>query len=140
MKYYRDTKTGNIHAYEADGSQDTYIPKHFELLMPEEATALQKPTPEEELAAMQKAFTDAIQARLDSFAQTRGYDGILSAATYATSTVPQFHAEGQYAVEARDMTWAKAYEILGAVLSGQRPMPTQEEVLAELPVLTWPEV
>ncbi|MDR2489019.1 MAG: hypothetical protein LBD42_05975 [Desulfovibrio sp.] len=85
------------------------------------------------------AFTAAIQSRLDAFAQTRGYDGILSAATYATSTVPKFAAEGQYAVEARDATWAKGYEILDAVLSGQRPMPTIEEVMEELPPLAWPE-
>ena len=88
---------------------------------------------------IQAEFTGAIQARLDAFAQTRGYDGILSAATYATSTIPQFAAEGQYAVEARDTTWAKGYEILNAVLAGQRPMPTLEEVFAELPVLEWPD-
>ena len=95
-------------------------------------------TPEERQAATQEAFTDAIQARLDAFAQTRNYDGILSAATYATSTVPQFRAEGQYAVEARDATWAAGYAILGAVLAGERPMPTLEEVMAELPPLEWP--
>ena len=108
-------------------------------ITPEEAAELQKPTPEELLAAAQQQFTDAIQARLDAFAKTRGYDGILSAATYATSTVPQFKAEGQYAVEARDLTWAKGYEIMGAVLAGQRPMPSIEEVFAVLPVLEWPE-
>ena len=79
-----------------------------------------------------------IQKRLDDFARTRNYDGILSAATYATSTVPKFKAEGQYAVEARDATWAKCYEILAAVEGGTRPMPTLEELIAELPVLTWP--
>ena len=62
----------------------------------------------------------------------------MSAATYATSTVPKFKAEGQYAVEARDATWAKCYEVLAAVKSGSRPMPTLKELLAELPVLTWP--
>lgn len=92
------------------------------------------PTPEEQ----QAAFTAAIQAHLDGFARTRNYDGILSAATYATSTVPKFRAEGQYAVESRDATWAKAYEILGAVMTEQRPMPTLEEVIAELPELAWP--
>ena len=92
------------------------------------------PTPEERLAA----FTHAIQARLDDFARTRNYDGILSAATYATSIVPRFKAEGQYAVEARDLTWAKGYDIMGAVMAGQRPMPTLDEVIAELPPLEWP--
>jgi len=49
-------------------------------------------------------------------------------------------AEGQFMVEARDATWATGYEILNAVLSGQRPMPSIEEVIAELPPLAWPEV
>ena len=92
------------------------------------------PTPEEQL----EAFTFAIQAHLDAFARTRNYDGIMSAATYATSTVPKFRAEGQYAVEARDATWANGYEIMGAVMSGARPMPTLDEVIAELPALAWP--
>ena len=92
-------------------------------------------TPEEQL----EAFTAAIQAHLDAFARTRNYDGIMSAATYATSTVPKFRAEGQYAVEARDLTWAKGYEIMDDVVSGTRPMPTLEEVIAELPELKWPE-
>lgn len=83
-------------------------------------------------------YTAAVQKHLDDFARTRGYDGILSAATYATSTVPKFKAEGQYAVEARDATWAKCYEVLAAAEAGTRPMPTFEELLAELPVLAWP--
>ena len=83
-------------------------------------------------------YTAAVQKHLDDFARTRGYDGIMSAATYATSTVPKFKAEGQYAVEARDATWAKCYEVLAAVEAGSSPMPTLEELLAELPVLEWP--
>lgn len=83
-------------------------------------------------------YTAGVQKHLDDFAKARNYDGILSAATYATSTVPKFAAEGQYAVEARDATWAKCYEILAAVEGGTRPMPTMEELIAEFPVLTWP--
>ena len=92
------------------------------------------PAPEQIIAQ----YTGAVQQHLDNFARTRNYDGILSAATYATSQVPKFKAEGQYAVEARDATWAKCYEILAAVEAGSRPMPTLDELLAELPVLTWP--
>lgn len=83
-------------------------------------------------------YTAAVQKHLDDFARTLGYDGIMSACTYATSTVPKFKAEGQYAVEARDATWTKCYEVLAAVEAGSRPMPTLEELLTELPVLTWP--
>lgn len=83
-------------------------------------------------------YVAAVQKHLDDFARTRGYDGIMSAATYATSTVPKFKAEGQYAVEARDATWAKCYEVMAAVEAGSRPMPTIDELFAELPVLTWP--
>ena len=53
--------------------------------------------------------------------------------------MPKFRAEGRYAVEARDLTWAKGYEIMDAVLAGARPMPDLEEVIAELPALAWPE-
>jgi len=84
-------------------------------------------------------YTSAVQKRLDDFACTRGYDGILSAATYATSTVPKFAAEGQYAVTARDATWTKCYEILGEFTAGAIPAPTLEEILSELPALEWPD-
>lgn len=96
--------------------------------------AIPVPTQAEILAA----YTAAIQARLDDFAKTRGYDGILPACTYATSSVPKFAAEGQYAEEARDATWAKSYEILAAVEAGTRPMPTIDEIMLELPLLAWP--
>ena len=92
------------------------------------------PTPEQIVTQ----YTAAVQKHLDDFARTRGYDGILSAATYATSTNPKFAVEGQYAMEARDATWVKCYEVLAAVEAGSRPMPTLEELLAELQVLTWP--
>jgi hypothetical protein len=96
------------------------------------------PTPEEALAAQKAAFTGAIQQRLDDFARTRGYDNALSCASYSASTNAAFAAEGQYIVEARDATWVQAYAILDAVLSGARPMPTMEDVMAELPSLAWP--
>lgn len=86
-----------------------------------------------------KKFTDAIQKRLDDFARTRNYDGILSACTYATSTVPKFQAEGQYCVQARDATWAAAYGVLAQVELGQRPVPASiADIENELPVLQWP--
>lgn len=123
----------NINAEKPDGY---FTEEEWQAAHPTPEPEPYVPTPDEQLAM----FTYAIQAHLDNFARTRNYDGILSAATYATSTVPKFRAEGQCAVEARDTTWAKGYEIMGAVMAGQRAMPTLEDVVAELPALEWPEV
>ena len=88
---------------------------------------------------IQQAITTATQQRLDDFVRTRGYDGIMSACTYATSTNVKFAAEGQYCVEARDATWATLYQMLDAVLAGTRPMPSGYAAIeAELPALVWP--
>lgn len=97
----------------------------------------------EELAADQQTLQDTIvaatQARLDTFAATRNYDGILSACTYATSPTQIFAAEGQYCVTARDATWAKLYQILTEVQLNLRPMPAgYADIEAELPALEWP--
>ena len=82
---------------------------------------------------------NSTQYRLDKFAQTRNYDGILSACTYATSLVQKFQIEGQYCVEARDMTWIKLYEIMTEVEQGIRPIPQKfEDIESELPPLIWP--
>lgn len=89
---------------------------------------------------LQAAFVAVIQFRLDAFARTRNYDGILSACTYATSAVAKFQAEGQRAVELRDQTWGAAYEILAEVQAGTRPMPASlADIEADLPALEWPQ-
>ena len=84
-------------------------------------------------------LTSQIQKRLDDFARTRNYDGILSACTYATSTVPKFAAEGQYCVQARDATWAAGYALMEEVLTNQRPVPSSiADIESDLPSLAWP--
>lgn len=97
----------------------------------------------DELQAKDKALYDSIvadtQVRLDTFAQSRGYDSMLSACTYASSSVTKFSTEGQYCVDARDATWAKLIEILGEVTAGTRPRPSgYADIEADLPPLVWP--
>lgn len=87
-----------------------------------------------------KDYTDAVQKQLDDEARARNYDSILSACSYATSTNPRFSAEGQACVAWRDAVWAECYTILGLVQAGQRTPPTIPELLAALPVMTWPVV
>ena len=92
-----------------------------------------------QMQRLQTEITDKTQARLDDFAKTRNYDGILSACTYATSGVPTFASDGQYAVTARDNTWATLYTVMAEVQAGTRPIPSGfADVEALLPILTWP--
>ena len=99
-------------------------------------------TPEESklyLQNLQNEITTATQQRLDEFARTRGYDGVLSLCTYATSANSKFKREGQYGVEVRDATWTTCYRILADAQSGQRPIPEgYAEIESELPELVWP--
>lgn len=107
---------------------------------PDEVWQQEQPGPlaltQQQIAAQ---FTASIQRRLDDFARQRNYDGILSACTYATSTVAKFKSEGQACVNLRDATWAAAYDILAKVQAGQRPMPTSiADIEADLPAAVWP--
>lgn len=88
---------------------------------------------------VQTAIVAAVQTRLDAFARTRNYDSILSACTYANSTVGFFAIEGQFCVAARDETWATLYVYLQDVQAGIKPVPTgYGDVEPLLPVLEWP--
>lgn len=104
--------------------------------LPMAAPVIVPPTPQE----VQASVTLATQQRLDAFARTRNYDGILSACTYATSNLAQFAAEGVYCVSARDATWAALYTVLAQVQAGTRPMPAGfADVESDLPALEWPQ-
>lgn len=100
-----------------------------------------QPTPEEIEAQLQKQMTDAVQYALDAFAKTRGYDGIMSACSYSNSTDAQFKLEADYCIQLRDTTWRMGYAILAEVKADNRPVPTVEELIAELPVgsAKWPD-
>jgi len=98
----------------------------------------------EQSTRTQQAASAAIQTLLDTTAQTHGYDSIISLCTYSSSANPKWATEGQYGVSFRDACWEKAQEIQDAVIAGNWPttgagqLPTVEQVLAEMPVVSWP--
>ena len=92
----------------------------------------------EALASTRKVLTDAMQSYLDQTAQTRGYDGILSLCSYATSSNPRFGPEGQAGVALRDAVWAYGYAVIDDITAGKRAVPTAAELVAALPAIIWP--
>lgn len=87
---------------------------------------------------IQEIVITSVQQRLDSFARERGYDSILSACTYATSSIPQFVQDSKTCTDARDNTWAVLYDLLEQVKQGFADMPqSYADVEPLLPTLTW---
>lgn len=83
-------------------------------------------------------LTGVIQQHLDTVAQQRNYDGILSLCTYATSAHLRFATEGQAGVEWRSSVWAMGYQLLDEALAGERDIPSDAELIALLPEMQWP--
>lgn len=79
-----------------------------------------------------------VQDRLDNWAKTREYDGVLSAISYQTSTNPTRAEEGAKAVVNRDLSWDAMYAYMDKVMAKELPVPMKEsEIVAQLPELTW---
>lgn len=81
-------------------------------------------------------YDAAVQQWLDEQARALGYDDIKSAVSYAEEpAVPRFQQEGQALRRLRSLAWARYDEILNAVQAGQRPVPTEAELIAEMEAL-----
>ena len=91
-------------------------------------------------ASIIAAIAAAVQSHLDAAAQSLGYDDIKTAVTYADEpAVPKFQADGQALRAWRSLVWAKCYEMLEEVKSGNREVVDVVGVIAELPMLVLPE-
>ena len=84
---------------------------------------------------VQQKLTNLVQSILDGEALKHNYDNIVSATSYA-GYVNQFQAEGIAFCVWRSSVWAKCYEIMADVLNGERQVPTETELIGELPKLT----
>ena len=92
-----------------------------------------------QLVELQASIMRSTQSHLDATAKAHGYDSILSACTYANSSVTRYGAEGTYCVGLRDATWSALETILGEVQAGSRAVPTGfADISASLPAVVWP--
>ena len=100
-------------------------------------TAPPPPTAEEQASAIQNELVAAIQHFMDEKAQSKGYDNVLSAVTYADEpSMPTFQHDGIAFRAWRSQVWAYCYAQLAAVKTGTRAVPTSEQLISELPALT----
>lgn len=90
------------------------------------------------MGSLQDLVVREVQLRLDGMAKARGYDGIVSLCSYAGSSNLHFAADARHGLDVRDAAWSQCYQILDDVTAGDRPVPTLDLVLAEMPSFDWP--
>lgn len=83
-------------------------------------------------------YEDAIQTHVDNAARSKLFRDGVTLASYVSSSIPQWAAEAQAFVAWRDAVWAYAYQELARVMGGERAQPTVAEIIAELPLISWP--
>lgn len=80
-----------------------------------------------------------ISAMLDAAVQSKGYDGIVSCASYVGDPNPRFDAEARAARDWRSAVYTAGYAVLANVPEG---VSTPEQVIELMPKLAdfgWPE-
>lgn len=87
-------------------------------------------------AATVASFVAAMDRRYDSVARAKNYDNRYTCALRAGYQGP-FQSEGQLFAVWMDNCNEHGYTVLDDVKAGRRPMPTEEEFLAELPAAPW---
>lgn len=89
------------------------------------------------IAAQEAEYTAALEAHYDAVAQQKRYDSRYTCALRAGYAGP-FQAEGTAFAVWMDNCNAMAYQILADVLNGVRAAPTIDQLISELPVISWP--
>ena len=90
------------------------------------------PTPSQ--AEIVSTYEVAVQASLDAVAASWQYESILSATSYANSTVPKFKSEALALIAWRDQVWAACYSAMADIEAGNMQLPVSPAAfIATLP-------
>lgn len=88
-------------------------------------------TPEQTVARLEAA----LDRHLDSVANSYRYESIRTMVTYDGDPYHKFDAEGKAAKAWRSACYTLSIEIMDDVLAGNRPIPTEEELIALMPII-----
>lgn len=92
-------------------------------------------TPEGTKKAFERTLMACVQQSMDRAARVYGYDSILAACSYATSTVTKFKTEGQAFVDYRDAVYVAVFDALDKLdekMVPEEPGPFLASILPEL--------
>lgn len=133
MNYYKDV-SGNVYAYD-DEQVEQGLQGSLQEMTEEEVEAHKNPPlTQEQIVAR---YTHALERFYDSKAAERRYDSRLTCALRAGYAGP-FYEEGAAFAVWMDNCNVYAYQVMAEVQDGSRPMPSEEELISELPELVWP--
>jgi hypothetical protein len=88
-------------------------------------------------AQREAEYITALEAHYDAKAREKRYDNRYTCALRAGYAGP-FQAEGTAFAVWMDNCNALAYQILAEVLDNERETPTIDELIAEMPIMVWP--
>ena len=83
-------------------------------------------------------YEEAVQNFLDDSVMAKGYDSVYTCLSYKGDPDPIFSAEADAVLTWRSTVWRTAQGILNRWMQGEIEQPTIQEVIAQLPTLTWP--
>lgn len=129
----KEPKEGFIEVPDIMKNIHTAFPRYVwdgENLVKPSSIPLPPPTDEEIIAGLQSA----VQEHLDVVARRNYYDDIKSAALRAAYP-GSWQEEGIAYATWMDRCWSKCYEVMAEVKGGIKPIPTNEELIAALPLL-----
>lgn len=135
MPHYKDSQN-NLHFIEKESEH--YLPSDCVEITDSEADAIRQaaiPVPTQE--EIQRTLLVKLDEHIDNTAKAKGYDSHITCALRAGYVNP-WQQEGIAFGQWMDSCYVKAYQIQVAILANLRPIPTAEELLAEMPVMVWP--
>ena len=112
MAHYKSA-TNEIYWYDTDAEFKQFAPAGLTPITDAEALAITNPAPT--TAQIIALSESTAQSLLEATAKSWGYDSMLSAASYATSSVMKFKAESAALIAWRDSVWSTAIAIETAV-------------------------